>query len=329
MGTVVADMSAEATLHCPHCRYDLRGATGDVCPECGKTFDPATLGKPEIPWNDRHRWWSIRSFIATVWLVLRHPILFARQIDTPVSLKPAKRFRLICVLLAAGCLVPMVWRTAWQFYPAAMQDPLLEDVANWQRDDPPEWDDFVGWPELIADTSIIAALCLGTGLWLFLGSGLATYALETRERHAPTRERRLAIGYYTAAPLALSPLIVFMLGIDYVAHFRGFSSSQYPGETLWEYILLTAKFFLSPFKGPLDIAIAFLIPTTICVQLLYVCTLPYVALVRGLDVGIFRSFAIVPSLIAGWLVLLIPLVLGLPFLAFYLQIAWHALDNLR
>ena len=36
-------------LRCPHCQYDLSGLSEARCPECGESFDPASLRK-RAPW---------------------------------------------------------------------------------------------------------------------------------------------------------------------------------------------------------------------------------------------------------------------------------------
>lgn len=33
------DCIYDRTLPCPHCRYDLRGLTGSICPECGHNVE--------------------------------------------------------------------------------------------------------------------------------------------------------------------------------------------------------------------------------------------------------------------------------------------------
>jgi len=62
-----------ARLHCPACRYDLKGLSEPRCPECGTVIDPAVIRRRA---SRRGRWlWSLAVtlpcvYLPYVWLLL-------------------------------------------------------------------------------------------------------------------------------------------------------------------------------------------------------------------------------------------------------------------
>ena len=87
-------------LFCPACGYNLRGLTDDRCPECGNTFDRATLHVSRIPWVHRNQLGRFRAYWQTVWLVITRPRQFRDEVLHPVSYRDAQQFRWITILHA-------------------------------------------------------------------------------------------------------------------------------------------------------------------------------------------------------------------------------------
>jgi hypothetical protein len=183
----LADVDA-LTLRCTRCGYDLRGlgrgrGVGNVTaprgPECGLAFDPADPPRADIPWLDRSRLGTARAIIQTVWLVLLHPRrlddLVERFVD--VDSHAAQRFRRACSFIATASV-------------AALIELVLQTQAP-ARD----------W----LDIAIIAAASIpGTLLFCTLGPipiGLGPF------QYVEQRTRFRWLHEFTAAPLALSPLI--------------------------------------------------------------------------------------------------------------------------
>ena len=58
-------MAKRRSIHCPKCRYDLSGLTGDVCPECGGAFVRSMLRPGLRRWKLR-RWLTATLLLALV-----------------------------------------------------------------------------------------------------------------------------------------------------------------------------------------------------------------------------------------------------------------------
>src|SRR5439155_17849799 len=94
----------EFDLLCEGCGYSLVGLMGDVCPECGRRFDPKELPLARVPWLYRSRLGKVRAYLKTVWAIAARPRDFAVELTRPVriSAKDAYAFRKVTVVL--------VWR---------------------------------------------------------------------------------------------------------------------------------------------------------------------------------------------------------------------------
>src|SRR5947207_552309 len=76
----------EFDLLCERCGYSLVGLNGNVCPECGQTFDPSALPLARIPWLYRSRLGPIRTYFKTVWQIVTKPGSFAAELSRPIRI---------------------------------------------------------------------------------------------------------------------------------------------------------------------------------------------------------------------------------------------------
>ena len=184
---------ADRALVCGGCGFDLRAATADRCPECGRRFDPGHLVDALIPWEQRKWIGRVRAYVLTVLMVLFRPGALVRKTERPVSLADAKRFRRVSVALAWAALLGAAWGLrGW----AVIHKP-------WQGD---WWDDPI---KVLVSPWSFGVLSLGLLLALAAMS-LATAAFFGGSRDTPPgrRVRVMAVGHYASAPLALLPILV-------------------------------------------------------------------------------------------------------------------------
>ena len=102
-------------LFCPDCGYNLRGLTSDRCPECGRDILILRERRVQIPWSYRDKNGLFRSYWKTVWFVMSQGKKFSLEVNRPVGLGEARRFRLLTLLHAylpilALSVAGMLWR---------------------------------------------------------------------------------------------------------------------------------------------------------------------------------------------------------------------------
>jgi hypothetical protein len=127
----------------------------------------------------------VRAFIRTVAFAMRRPGQLARQAGREVEYRDARRFHLICCLIAWLCFTPILvilWHEISISYPGGR--PLSATLA---------------------DLSIVAALAAGLFLWIFTASAVHTYFFHPRTLPVILQNRAIALAYYAAAPLAATP----------------------------------------------------------------------------------------------------------------------------
>jgi hypothetical protein len=179
-------------LFCPECGYDLRGSTGERCPECGLAIDRAAAGAASrISWVHRGRigWW--RAFWRTVWAATVRPKVLAAEAARPVSLDDALAFRRAVVWVAwTPVAVPLA---GWYAY-----------VFSFDYAPSPHFDWLAAVFEIVAVGVALAAVWL----WLFLASGVASYLFHPRYLSVERQNRAVALSYYACAPFAWTPVVI-------------------------------------------------------------------------------------------------------------------------
>lgn len=184
---------ARAALYCPDCGYDLRGLTGDSCPECGNEVSMENLERWQIPWAQRSERGRFKTFWRTVWQVTRRPERFVQAAAMPVAYRDARKFHLTLVLWTWLWLVCMFVPCLVALYASAPSD-ISESV-------------------LIFSIVSSVEMCMLCG-FLFTATALHTYWLHPRGLPVEQQNRAVAIGYYAAAPLAFLPVapVVYFAG---------------------------------------------------------------------------------------------------------------------
>lgn len=98
-------------LHCPDCRYALRGLTSDRCPECGFALELIRSPQSQIPWERRRELGRARAFWQTVFYVTRNSRRFGFELYRPLDDDAARHFiwftaaRLFAVGLIAAYVI--------------------------------------------------------------------------------------------------------------------------------------------------------------------------------------------------------------------------------
>jgi len=184
----VGHVAIEADLFCPGCGYNLRGLTGDRCPECGDSIEGLRDPVSKIPWVHRKQigWW--KGYWKTVYLVMFKTQKLAAEVSRPVSYPDARRFRAVTVAIAALSIVGFDLVLWYSNVGSPFSDPLLTAI----------WD------------SVVASVVFDIASVLFLLGATNVPGLFLRPRTVPEIQARRAysLGLYTCAPLALLPIPV-------------------------------------------------------------------------------------------------------------------------
>jgi len=183
-------------LFCQNCGYNLRGLTGDACPECGGSLAGVRSQVSQIPWVHRKQlgWW--RAYWKTVFFVMFRQRQFAEEMARPVSYRDSQSFRWVTVgfaylpILLANLLVML--------FPIRQNEFLYALRTTW-------------WLSI--------SLQLGYLLFLAAATGVPTYFFHPRRVPVGQQNRAVALSYYLCAPLAFTALpMAFVLGLLFITN---------------------------------------------------------------------------------------------------------------
>src|ERR1700683_5145664 len=101
-GRLMAEDSTKLhSLHCPQCGYNLFGIdASERCPECGLQIDRGIVGESRLAWMHRRKIGRVRAFIRTAAVGTFRPKQIADEMNRPVSLADARRFRIVCLAIS-------------------------------------------------------------------------------------------------------------------------------------------------------------------------------------------------------------------------------------
>ena len=293
----------ELPVPCPVCGYDLSRASSDRCPECGWQIDEQALREAAIPWQQVG---GVRGFLRTLRLALRHPRTLGRQAPRPVQYRPARRFQLICVLLAWLPIAPLAAWGMWSIRGQIIADPSLGTAGfGFFGSAPPTRLD--AWGGILADAAIVAAALLGLFLWPLLATGVPSYFFHPDRLPRGLQDRAVSLSYYAAAPLALllpiAGVVLALTGGSWLLVGDGDDAGLWIG---------TLSLLFLNLVGTLPLLFALL-------------ALPLILLRVGLHASLGRVLLCGLATLIAWIVLFPLLVIVPPLLVLYAQIAWHAL----
>jgi hypothetical protein len=178
---------AEYDLKCEFCGYSLIGLTHtDICPECGKRFDPIDTPLARVPWLYRRKLGRLRAYLATARLILADPNGFASELSRPVriSMSDAWAFRKTTLgIVTCSNLLLALW----------MEKLIYNKTSSltlWTRD-----------PAMV----VVASLPLTIHILLLLVTNLPTFIWRGLQQDP----RKLSpLHHYACTPLILFPLVL-------------------------------------------------------------------------------------------------------------------------
>lgn len=185
----------DADVPCLRCGYNLRGLTGNVCPECGASIERARTGESFLPWVRRSELGHVRAFWATVFVVVFRPRYLWAEIARPVSYRDAQAFRWRALVWTSPAILVLMW--SWYL-------PWVEygDRIEWLNAL------FVRvWPVVAFPVLLFVLMAAGTGL--------PSYFFHPRDESLDRQNRAVALSYYTSAflPLLNVPGLVAVIGL--------------------------------------------------------------------------------------------------------------------
>ena len=196
-----------ADFYCPKCSYNLRGAVGDQCSECGHSLENIRSRVCQIPWVRRRESGRFYAFWRTVWMVTCKDRLFCEEYARPVGYADARRFQLVTILhvyLPALVAVLLVYLTT----PAKPEapNPLQQVMSGVIQPALTLWDRAYAemWP------AAILLICFL--LFLAAATGVPSYFFHPRSVSVPRQNAAIAMSCYTCGPLALTP-VALIVGI--------------------------------------------------------------------------------------------------------------------
>lgn len=180
-----------AGILCQQCGYDLRGLTGEHCPECGRSLAGVRALTSQLPWQHRDEIGIGRAYWRTVNLAMFRQARFCDELARPVDYAAAQSFRLVTIAhvlapLAAALTITLVlygddFRRAWSLQGSSWL--VLGAVVIWMH----------------------------AALFLLAATGLPSYFFHPRGCTIDQQNRALALSYYAGGPLAVSAAPMAML----------------------------------------------------------------------------------------------------------------------
>lgn len=195
MSEVPVGVLIDMDVYCPQCLYNVRGVTGERCPECGLLIDREDWAASPIPWEHRRNIGSVRGYIQTVRLVTSRTRRMVMATPQGLSVRDAWRFWLITVLPPAGLVAFGVLRLG---SPLAITDPVVQTLSSGTRGPLPWVDLFGPWEAGMLLAGVWPSAVLAIMMWLTLGMALVCrWSASVAER-----DRAWAMALYASAPLA-------------------------------------------------------------------------------------------------------------------------------
>jgi hypothetical protein len=176
-------------LFCQTCGYNLRGLTGNRCPECGGSLDGVRSLIPQIPWVYRKEIGWFRAYWRTVWFVMIRQARFCDEMARPVSYRDCQSFRWVTVLMTAIPFVPPLLALHLTWKPQSFSNDLVSASSATIA---------AGWPLLIFNVC-----CL---LFLAAATGVPSYFFHPRDIPVEQQNRAIALSYYACGPLVFLTL---------------------------------------------------------------------------------------------------------------------------
>ncbi len=180
-------------LQCESCGYSLVGLITERCPECGQRFDPGALPLARVPWLFRRSRGTLKAYFQTVWMIIRSPTAFAREMSRPVRICPAD---------ARSFRSATIWLTMCMATIASIALTIAVIGAIWYQMQ--SWD-WLSFKELFNGAWTLLASMVSVWVFLWLATDLPTFIW----RGLPANPKDLApLHHYACAPLAIAPLIL-------------------------------------------------------------------------------------------------------------------------
>ena len=182
-------------LFCQTCGYNLRGLTGNRCPECGGSLDGVRSLVPQIPWVNRKETGWFRAYWRTVRFVMFRQASFCDEMARPVSYSDCQSFRWVTLLSVAlpSLFPPLVLYLTREPQPFRFSNNLVSASSAAIA---------AGWPLLV-----FYVCCL---LFLAAATGVPSYFFHPRDIPVEQQNRAIALSYYACGPLVFLTLPILM-----------------------------------------------------------------------------------------------------------------------
>jgi len=173
-------------VYCQQCGYNLRGLTGDRCPECGHSLQDIRSPASRLPWIKRGARGWIRAYWATVWMAMFRQGRFCMEMVRPVSYADAQWFRFVTglhIVIPWGAFIWGAYFFVWRHLRGNdFGDAILRSA----------------WSPVV--------LCLCLVLFVAAATGVPSYFFHPKSLPLAVQNRAVAMSYYACGAMAVSVL---------------------------------------------------------------------------------------------------------------------------